>query len=157
MEPQLLADRVPPPRLRATTCFCAPYVDNGNVVAGSASAAQSILDAVKRELSSVGFVYHEEVEPTRTMELLGRTLALEAITLRPSRRRLWRLWHALDALDGVSLVEPAARARAPRVQQVAEMLLETVTALGSATRTCRFARACIWCMLNGRWPRIPAG
>ncbi len=84
--PRLLADRAPPPRLTA------------NAVAGSARAAGALLEAVKKEVAAVGFVYLKEIEPTLCMDLLGRTLGLEARVLRPSRKRLWRLWFGLDEL-----------------------------------------------------------
>ncbi len=92
----LLADRSPAPMLSATSGFCAPYVDNGSVVAGSAAAAERLLSALKDEEAKVGLVFHEEVVPTRTLDLLGRTLDLQTRILRPSRRRMWRLWFAQD-------------------------------------------------------------
>jgi hypothetical protein len=44
--PHMLADRAPAPRLTAKAGFCAPYVDNGNVVGGSKKATQALLEAV---------------------------------------------------------------------------------------------------------------
>eukprot|EP00972_Heterocapsa_arctica_P063079 9306970-Heterocapsa_arctica.AAC.1 len=32
LEPRLVRDRAPPPRLRPGGAVCAPYVDNGNVL-----------------------------------------------------------------------------------------------------------------------------
>ena len=108
---ELLEDRRPPPRLSTNSAFVAPYVDNGNIIAGSQSAAKVLLTAVQHELSAVGFVYHEVVEPTRRLDLLGRTLDLELGTLRPSQKRLWRLWYALDEL----LARPALSKNQMRV------------------------------------------
>ena len=106
LAPHLLADRAPAPPLDANQGFFAPYVDNGNLVAGSQKVAEDLLVALKEELTGVGFVFHEEVEPTKVMDLLGRTLDLEAKTLRPTRKRLWRLWYALDELLAKPFLSP---------------------------------------------------
>eukprot|EP00974_Lingulodinium_polyedra_P109914 10632965-Lingulodinium_polyedra.AAC.1 len=47
----------------------APYVDNGNVVAGCPDMAGKVMDAFKAELAAVGFQLHDEVLPTDQMEL----------------------------------------------------------------------------------------
>ena len=49
--PHMLADRAPAPRLTKSSGFCAPYVDNGNVVAGSKEATQILLEEGKREMA----------------------------------------------------------------------------------------------------------
>jgi hypothetical protein len=92
----LMADRAPAPKLPPTSRFCAPYVHDGNVVAGSAEAAGRLLEVLKTEMSTAGFAFHEEVGPTRALDPLGRTLDLESRVPRPSRRRMWRLWFGVD-------------------------------------------------------------
>ncbi len=92
----MLADRRPAPPLTSTSGFFAPHVDKGSIVAGSASAAAALLAAVQHEMSAVRFVFHEVVEPTQKLDLLGRTLDLEARAIRPSQRRLWQPWLAVD-------------------------------------------------------------
>ena len=113
---ELLGDRRPAPRLSSTTGFFAPYVDNGNIIAGSATVAATLLAAVQSEMATLGFVFHEVVEPTTKLDLLGRTLDLEMRTLRPTRRRMWRrLKNSRGALIRLhqSLFRRSARARRP--------------------------------------------
>ena len=71
----MLADRRPAPKLSRDTGFFAPYVDNGNAVAGSARAAGALLEAVEKELAAVSFVYHVETGLAGPDARLGSTRA----------------------------------------------------------------------------------
>ena len=93
-----LLDGYPSPQLSAHDAVTAPYVDNGNVIGGSRESTQELLDAFKQELGAVGFQLHEEVDPCREFEVLGRILDFQNGQLRPKPQRVWRLRKALDQI-----------------------------------------------------------
>ena len=76
----------------------APYVDNGNIVGGSAAASAALLAELVRELETIGFVCRDRVEPTQDYEMLGLILDGRRRVLRPKPCRTWRLWYALSTL-----------------------------------------------------------
>ena len=49
----------------------APFLDNGNVMAGTPEGAHSLLNEFKKELFFAGFLLHGNVEPTHCMEPVG--------------------------------------------------------------------------------------
>jgi hypothetical protein len=100
-----LLDGYPSPQLSARGAVTAPYVDNGNVIGGSRESTQELLDAFK-ELGSVGFQLHEEVEPCCEFEVLGRVLDFQRGQLRPKPQRVWRLRKALDQIIGRPWMSP---------------------------------------------------
>ena len=63
--------------------------------------------AFKTELRSVGFKLHEEVEPTESMELVGRILDGRRRRLLPRPRRMWRLWWAITEILSKKVLAPS--------------------------------------------------
>ena len=98
LPPVTLADWEPSPKFTRSSAVVAPYVDNGNVIAGSPEVAEKVLGALVRELEDLGFKCHERVDPTPHFEMVGRVLDGERRCLRPKATRMWRLWHALEEL-----------------------------------------------------------
>ena len=95
----LVSDKSPPPPLTRGTAVVAPYVDNGNIVGGSATASAALLAELVRELETIGFVCRDRVEPTQDVyEMLGLILDRRRRVLRPKPSRTWRLWYALSTL-----------------------------------------------------------
>eukprot|EP00959_Pyramimonas_sp_CCMP1952_P279499 5843431-Pyramimonas_sp.AAC.1 len=64
-----LADWGPPPPFCRDSVVIAPYVDNGDIIAGSPEAARRGYDAFRSELLRLGFVLHEEQGPRPDFEL----------------------------------------------------------------------------------------
>ena len=94
----LVSDEAPPLPLTLGTAVVAPYVDNGNIVGGSAAASAAFLVELARELESIGFVCRDRVEPTQDYEMLGLMLDGRRRVLRPKPSRMWRLWYSLTTL-----------------------------------------------------------
>ncbi len=113
--PLPLLDGFPSPMLTSRRAVTAPYVDNGDILGGSKHVTAALLGAFKEELAKVGFQLHEEMEPCRQLEVLGRVLALQERELRTEPRRWWRLWKALDQVVSRPWLSPdQLRGWAPR-------------------------------------------
>ena len=96
MPPTTLADWEPSPPFSRSSAVVAPYVDNGNVIAVSPEVAQTVLEALIKELEDLGFVCHERTDPTPEFEMVGRCLDGARRCLRPKASRMWRLWYSID-------------------------------------------------------------
>ncbi|CAK0818425.1 unnamed protein product, partial [Prorocentrum cordatum] len=117
-----LADWAPPPPFCRDSVVIAPYVDNGNIIAGPPEAARRGYDAFRAELLRPGFALHEELETRPEFELVGREIRGRRRMLLPRRRRMWRLRFALDEL----LLRPAL---APtQMRRVVEHLVDHFSA-----------------------------
>jgi len=111
MPPTCLGDRVPCPLFCRKLGLIAPYVDNGNVIAGSRATAQKIINSFKHELETLGFTLHEEVDPTQDFELVGRCLDGRRRLLHPRPRRMWRLRFAIKRVLVLRRLSPKAMRR----------------------------------------------
>ena len=87
-----LGDRAPPPRLQRRGGIAAPYVDNANVIGGTAPAAAAISIALRHELESLGFAIHEIVPATAEYEMVGCVLHGDCRVLAHKSKRCWRLY-----------------------------------------------------------------
>ncbi|CAK0850565.1 unnamed protein product, partial [Prorocentrum cordatum] len=106
-----LKDWGPPPPFGRTAAIVAPYVDNGNIIGGSPEAALRLFHALREELTSIGFLIHEEAEPASDYELVGRQIRGRRRCLIPRPRRMWRLRLALDEVRQVRHISPAQLSR----------------------------------------------
>ena len=87
------------PPWAATGPSARPYVDNGNVLGTSRAAVGELLELLCDELTDVGFVVHEKINPTDRYEFLGLELDGRRRLLRHKSSRCWRLWFALREIE----------------------------------------------------------
>ena len=78
----------------------AAYVDNYLVAGCQRAKVQAVARKVEHELSSLGFVVHEQVDATRQASFVGLELDGHEHTVRVSARRAWRLRCAIEELLG---------------------------------------------------------
>ena len=105
---RLVGDRAPPPALGRDRAICAPYVDNGNVLGTSRSAVSELLELLCDELTDVGFVVQEKINPTvpragagwATASPAPQVLAVLAALVRPARDRAEMATRSVPASRG---------------------------------------------------------
>eukprot|EP00972_Heterocapsa_arctica_P006345 931406-Heterocapsa_arctica.AAC.1 len=59
LDPRLVCDLAPPPRLRSGGAVCAPYVNNGNVLGVDADSTKVLLTTLVDKLEATGFVVRD--------------------------------------------------------------------------------------------------
>ena len=74
----------------------APYVDNANFVSDEAAELNARLQSTTDALDALHLKWHERVDGSLDIDMLGITLDGRKCTLRPKRDRLWRLWHGIN-------------------------------------------------------------
>ena len=76
----------------------AAYVDNYLIAGCQRAKVQAVALKVERELTSLGFVVHEQVDASRLASFVGLDLDGHEHSVRVSARRAWRLRFAIDEL-----------------------------------------------------------
>eukprot|EP00971_Amphidinium_carterae_P232975 4623834-Amphidinium_carterae.1 len=94
----LVADHQPTPFMHERSALVGPYVDNGNVFAGSAEIGETLLERLIDKLEERGFGVHDIEAVSDNLEVVGKMFDGRARELRPKRVRSWRLWCALGEL-----------------------------------------------------------
>ena len=94
VEPRLLRDRHPCPRLRAGAPTLAQYVDNAILHCWDEQDGRESFASLKAELHRRGFATRDEVVASRTIEAVGLLLDGEKRVIYNKPSRVWRLYHA---------------------------------------------------------------
>lgn len=89
----------------------APYVDNGNIIAGRLEHASPFLAELKQQFARVGLASREEVPPASAVDVMGRRLDAQRHLILPRIRRMWRLCFAIRAIERRRLLAPARMRR----------------------------------------------